>query len=87
MITRGSLVQCNYNFDREREKFKHAYPKINDLLTVTKREFDSDGDPVLWFDELKIPVPLYEECFDEVQDEYEGDEILNEAFKIANRLG
>jgi hypothetical protein len=87
MITRGSLVQCNYNFDREREKFKYAYPKINDLLTVIKREMDRYGNHVLWFDELKIPVPLYEESFDEIQDEYDGDAILNEAFKIANNIG
>jgi hypothetical protein len=86
MIRQGSIVKCTYNFDREREVYGYKYPHTDDLLTVTKLQKDSEGEVVLWFDELKIPVPLYENCFVEVQDEAEGDEILNEAFKIANNL-
>lgn len=86
MIAKGSIVRCRYNFEKEREIYGHNYPHQGDLLTVIKVQKHFDSENVLWFDELKIEVPLYENCFEEVQDETDGDIILNEVFKIANGL-
>jgi hypothetical protein len=86
MIGMGSLVVPNYDFARERTLYRYDYPTMDKILTVNKVQFDELENQMLWFDELKIPIPLAAICFDEVQDEAEGDCILNEAFKIANNL-
>lgn len=87
MINIGSLVTPNYTFEREQKAFpQYTYPKIGMLLTVAKTARDELNNLMLWFNDFKIPIPLAAECFNELQDEWEGDEILNEVYKIANRL-
>jgi hypothetical protein len=85
---KGDLVRCNYNFDVEREKFKLSYPKIGDYLTVAtclQHEVDYHAF-LLFFEDLLFPIPLAANRFDLVQQEREGDTVLNEAWKIANNL-
>jgi hypothetical protein len=86
MICEGSLVVCNYHFDDQRKRYGYNYPRIGDILTVTKTRRNEENEIVLFFDELKLPCGLYEDCFDEIQDEADGDEILNEVYKLANKL-
>lgn len=87
MIDQGSIVTPNYKFDREQNAFpQYTYPKMGMLLTVAKTVKDELGNLMLWFNDFKIPIPLAAECFDELQDEWDGDEILSEAYKIANNL-
>lgn len=86
MIGINSLVECVYDFIRERVLFKYNYPYLGKILTVNKIQFDEHENQMLWFDELKILIPLTAICFEEIQDEAEGDFILNEVFKIANKI-
>jgi len=86
MIGINSLVTPNYDFATERQLYRYDYPTMDRILTVNKIQFDELENQMLWFDELKIPIPLAAVCFDEVQDEEEGDAVLNEAYKLANNL-
>jgi hypothetical protein len=84
-IQKGDIVKPNYDFAKERKQYDYNYPEKDRLLTVCKVVMDSERNRMFFFEELSIPIPLYEACFDLVQDEWEGDEILNEAYRIANK--
>lgn len=86
MIEIDSIVKVTYDFSRERKIYPYDYPEKGTLLTVRKIVRDFENNRMLFFDELKIEIPLMQECFEEVQDSYDGYCILNEAFKIANGL-
>lgn len=83
----GDMVKCNYNFDQEREKWQIAYPHKGDYLIIKEvlRNFVT-SDLLLLFEDLRLSTPLNADCFDVVQRESEGDTVLNEAYKIANKL-
>jgi hypothetical protein len=85
-IEEGDLCKCVYDFWKERQKFGYNYPHVKDILKVNKVVMNPLHERCLYFDELNIPVPLVDECFELLQRESEGDEILNEAFKIANGM-
>lgn len=85
---RGDIVKCNYNFDEERAQWKLPYPKKGDYLIVLQcLQHDTDERTfMLYFDSPKLGIPLAAIRFDLVQDEQDGDNILNEAYKIANNF-
>jgi hypothetical protein len=85
-IERGDLVMVTYDFTPQRINFTYNYPELGRLLIVLKDLINEEGDRCFFFEELNIPIPLNEPCFRLMQSEAEGDEILNEAYKIANRL-
>jgi hypothetical protein len=85
-IEEGDLCKCVYDFWQERQTFGYNYPRVNDILKVNKIMMNPLFERCLCFDELNLPIPLVDECFELLQRESEGDEILNEAFKIANGM-
>ena len=86
-IYTNAIVTPNYSFEREQHVFpQYKYPKQGILMTVLKVAKDELNNTLLWFSDFKIPIPLAAVCFDVLQDGEEGEEILEQAFKIANRL-
>jgi hypothetical protein len=83
----GAIVTPNYTFEREQAQFpQYRYPNKGRLLTVLRAVWDDGNNILLWFSDFQTAIPLAAVCFDVLQSEAEGDEILNEAYKIANRL-
>lgn len=83
----NAIVTPNYSFEREQRAFpQYNYPKQGLLLTVLKAARDEFNNTMLWFSDFRIPIPLAAVCFDVLQDGDEGEEILEETFKIANKL-
>jgi len=81
------LVTPNYSFEREQFAFpQYRYPKPGMLLTVLKSVKDELNNLMFWFSDFKMPIPLAGVCFDIVQSGDEGEEILDEVFKIINNL-
>jgi len=79
-LQRGSLVVCDYNFDRERMTYKqHPYPYKGDLLIVSGLMRHYDGQLLCTFEELKnkLTIPLGAICFKELQTPEEGDAIIS----------
>jgi hypothetical protein len=81
----GDIVKCNYDFIKERNQYKLAYPRKGQYLTVSDC-LESQGIFALFFDDLRLSIPLTSYRFDLVQTERDGDGILNDAYKIANNL-
>lgn len=75
---RGSLVICDYDFERERSQHGHSYPHKGDLLIVRGVGLHSTGEQLCTFEELymKLRIPLASRCFVELQTPEEGDAIL-----------
>jgi hypothetical protein len=83
----GAIVTPNYTFEREQAQFpQYRYPTMGKLLTVLKAVRDDYNNILLWFSDFQISIPLAAVCFNVLQYEEEGDEILNEAYKIVNQL-
>lgn len=84
----GDIVKCNYDFMEERSIYKLPYPKVGQYLTVSEC-MQSMEDPqtfMLFFEDLRMSIPLAAYRFHLVQTEGDGDSILNDAYKIANNL-
>lgn len=87
-LQRGSLVQCNNDFERERQYYHHPYPFAGDLLVVRGlAQHLPSGQMLCTFEELvnKMPIPLAEANFDEMQTPEEGEAILTHVKKILTK--
>ena len=84
----GDIVKCNYDFIEERRRYQLAYPKKGQYLTVSEclQAMEDPNCFMLFFDDLRLSIPLSAERFELVQTELDGDTVLNEAYKIANNL-
>lgn len=83
----GAIVVPNYTFEQEQQAYpQYRYPTMDKLLTVLRVVRDEMNNIMFWFDDFQTAIPLYAACFDVLQWEKEGDQILNEAYKIANKL-
>ena len=86
-IYRNCIVTPNYSFEREQKAFpQYVYPKPGLLLTVLKVVKDEVNNLLFWFSDFKSPIPFAAICFDVLQNAEEGEEILEEVYKIANKL-
>lgn len=84
----GDMVRSNYDFVDERRIYQLPYPRLGQYLTVAECFQDQIDENIfmLCFEDLRLPIPLSSERFDVVQTEREGDTVLSEAYKIANKL-
>lgn len=83
IIQRGSLVECNYEFSLERQRYGYEYPHAGDLLTVRGFMRDPEsGETLLTFEELSLPVGVFAYHFFEIQTPEEGDAAITKVKKV-----
>lgn len=83
---RGALVECNYDFYRERQMYGHKYPFRGDLLVINGVAANySTGEWMVTFEELRLPIPLYAHHFEVRQTSEEGYRILRKVFEILRK--
>lgn len=74
---RGSIVECNYDFSRQRHTYGYNYPYTGDLLVINGVALNySTGEWMVTFEELRLPIPLYAHHFDLRQTSEEGYRII-----------
>jgi len=85
---RGDIVRCDYDFEEERIKYKINYPRKGSICVVAQVLYQTatNSRGLIFEPPYRLSIPLDDSRFEVVQDEWEGDQILNEAYKIANGL-